>query len=326
MICHSKSVDLDEILNRVSEEDILAHYFNVTTIPCVIKSPLRKDNHPSFAVYYTRGGNIAFKDFATQQGGGVIDLLQVYYHESFKDVLTRLYNDFKHHRPIVRPEHNTVINLIDKCQIKVRVREWQPYDLDWWQQFGITQEWLQFGNVYPISDIFLTKHNNTVVISADKYAYAYVEFKDGKETIKVYQPMSKYYKWLGTHDGSVWDLWNQLPPTGSRLIITSSRKDALCLWANLGIPSCCLQGEGMLPKDHVIQQLIDRFQQVYVLYDNDYNKIKNVGQLNAYALCQRYSLINICIPANYEAKDPSDLFKTHGREIFINVLKPQICI
>ncbi len=40
-----------------------------------IKSPLRKDNNPSFCIYKSkRSDNIYWKDFATGEGGSVRDL------------------------------------------------------------------------------------------------------------------------------------------------------------------------------------------------------------------------------------------------------------
>ena len=39
-----------------------------------------------------------------------------------------------------------------------------------------------------------------MVIPCEKYAYAYIEFKDGLPTYKIYQPFSENYKWLNNHD------------------------------------------------------------------------------------------------------------------------------
>lgn len=331
MICHSKpSVSLGDIYSRVTDEDLLSYYFNIRHIPCILNSPLREDHNPSFVIYYNKSGKLVFFDFGTKEYGGMIDLISKYFHLSFKDTICKIYLELNH---IVLPTTNKKTFHVKKLflqhstmKIEVKARELQQYDLDYWNQYGINKEWLNFGNIYPISDIFIEKENETFTIPAEKYAYAYVEFKDGKQTIKVYQPFSKNFKWMSNHDASVWDLWQQLPQTGDKLIITSSRKDALCLWANLNIPACCLQGESHIPKDHVIQQLIDRFKQVYIFYDNDKDKNQNVGQLNAQKLIEKYNLINIKIEDEYNCKDPSDLYKKYGKEKFLQILKPKLCI
>ena len=157
----------------------------------------------------------------------------------------------------------------------------------------------------------------------------FVEMKDGKPTEKVYQPFNKNgFKWRNSHDKSVWDLWTKLPPRGEKVIITSSRKDALCIWANTGIPSVSLQSETASIKPQVMQELKDRFKTVYILYDNDYKqeaeKGTNPGREAAKAIAEQFDIVQIEIPTSYKAKDSSDLFKQYGKDIFLRVFKQLI--
>ena len=69
------AVQLDDIFSIVSEEELLAHYFHIYKIPCVINSPIRRDENPSFSLYYKKNFKIGFFDFATKQSGGIIDLI-----------------------------------------------------------------------------------------------------------------------------------------------------------------------------------------------------------------------------------------------------------
>jgi hypothetical protein len=139
-------------------------------------------------------------------------------------------------------------------------------------------------------------------------------------------------KWLSKHDRSVWDLWKQAfmwaeKKSDESVIITSSRKDAMCLWENLGIPAMSLQGEGYVPKPQVMKQVFQRFKKVYLWYDNDFShEADNPGQENAQKLVEAYpELINICIPEDYFSKDPSDLVKNHGvkalKQVWRNAVK-----
>ena len=153
--------------------------------------------------------------------------------------------------------------------------------------------------------------------------------KDGKPTEKVYQPFNKNgFKWRTSHDKSVWDLWTKLPPVGKRVIITSSRKDALCVWANTGIPAVSLQSETTNIKPQVMQELKDRFKKVYILYDNDFKNEaesgSNPGREAAKSIAEEFDIEQIEIPASYKAKDSSDLFKQYGKEIFLRVFKQLI--
>ena len=119
----------------------------------------------------------------------------------------------------------------------------------------------------------------------------------------------------------MWDLWSRLPDRGDTLFITSSRKDALCLWENTGIPSVSLQGEGYVPKEKVINQLKQRFGRVIIFFDNDYDKDENHGHIYASRLSGMFDLDMVEIPSEYKSKDPSDLFKNHGAKTFRRVIK-----
>ena len=207
-----------------------------------------------------------------------------------------------------------------------KVREWKDYDLEYWKSYGIDIDWLHFGKIFPISDVIIVKSDGSkIILPADKYAYAFVEFKDGNISLKIYQPYSKTYKWLNNHNSSVWDLWSQLPQYGDKLIITSSRKDALCLWATTGIPSTSLQAESCIPKAHVINILKERFEKIFILYDNDLNKLKNYGQEYGMTLANSFELTNICIPDQYGTKDSSDTYKEFGPYTLNDIITTLTC-
>lgn len=206
-------------------------------------------------------------------------------------------------------------------KLEVRVREWRDYDLEFWGSFGISKEWLEFADVHPIINIFITRDDETSVFGAEKYAYVYVERKDNKISLKTYQPYSKTIKWLSSMDRSVWSLWTKIPEKGRNLFITSSLKDCLNLWSNLGIPAISMQGEGYMPKAQIIKELKSRFDNIVVFYDNDYTNPDNPGRKDSLALTEEYDLKRVDIPAEYQAKDPSDLFKKYGKKRYMEIMK-----
>lgn len=315
----SKTIDLDYILNNVGEANLLSYYFGISDVPCLINSPLRPDRNPSFSIYYSSvSGKIVFKDFGNKEHGGVIDMIMKKYNIDFKQALNMLDRD-KDKIPIIHPIVNNKVQRTSRkvfhsdVDLQCKVRKWKDYDFEYWETYGISPKWLKFGEIYPISHIIITKNGITNTIPADKYAYVYVEKKDGNPSLKIYQPFSTKYKWSNKHDSSVWDLWTKLPDRGENLIITSSRKDALCIWENTGIPSTGLQAESYIPKDHVVQQLKDRFTNVFVLYDNDFSSDKNYGRILGAKLSEQFDLKQIEIPEEYKSKDTSDLCKNYGR-------------
>lgn len=320
---YQSNESITELLNNVSEYDIMKHYLGIVNIPCVINSPLRKDNNPSLGIYSHTGTRIHYMDFGTKDSGSIIDLLSNMWGKSLNDTILQIYKDLPKFKSIHSKFNVSYSNkkiAISDSKLEVKTRTWKPWDIEYWNSYGVSLNWLKFGQIYPISFIILYKNGSKKIVPAEKYAYVYVEFKDNHTTFKIYQPFSKDYKWLNKHDSSVWDLWSQLPKNGDKLIITSSRKDALCIWENTGIPSCSLQGEGYLPKKKVLDQLKSRFKTIYVLYDNDFQSNENHGRTFGKNMANAFELRQIEIPSEYRSKDTSDLCKNHGRVIVKEVI------
>ncbi len=310
-----KSTLMYEILDSVSEVQLLAHYFGVYKVPCSINSPFRKDSNPSLGIK-TYDDTVIFKDFATGETFGIWKALDKLFHTEREETFKRI----KKELPYILHTDTPKVKVYNKKNFKkthayleCKIRKWEQYDLDFWDDYGISLKWLEFGDIHPISHIIINGKNR-IIIGAEKYAYAYVERKDGNITLKIYQPKSHTKKWLNNHDSSVWDLWTKLPETGENIIITSSRKDALCIWENTGIPTVSLQSETNLPKKKVMNQIKERFKNVYVLYDNDFMSETNHGRILGKKMADTFNIKQIEIPDYYGAKDISDLCKLRGRE------------
>ena len=328
------NIDKSYILDRVTEPQIAAYYLGIKELPTIISSPLRTDNHPSFWLYSPDGNRVRYYDFAKNNvKGGIFDLLQSKLNKGFIDTLDDIHKHIKDisscHITVEKSNTISEHELAHKLPVTVRSvqRKWEEYDFQYWESYGIPRNWIKHSGTYPISYIITKKKSGwQKVTKADKYAYTFVEMKDGNVTEKVYQPFNKNgFKWRKSHNKSVWDLWTKLPPRGEKVIITSSRKDALCIWANTGIPSVSLQSETASIKPQVMQELKDRFKTVYILYDNDYKqeieKGANPGREAAKAIAAEFDIVQIEIPTSYKAKDSSDLYKQYGKEVFLRVFK-----
>lgn len=314
------STDLENIYDKVSDLDILHHYFGITHVPCMINSPFRVDNNPSLSFYSKDGVEVLWTDFSTKEGGNVIHLMSKYWGESYIDTVKHLWEDLPNitnidsHAQLSKKKY-----IVRKTStiLKCKVREWKDYDLEYWNSFGISRKWLEYANVYPISHKIIIKDNDKYVFSADKYAYAYVEFKEGKTTLKIYQPFNKKgFKWSNNHDRSVISLWTKVPKEGHSICICSSLKDALCLWSNIGIPSIAVQGEGYSMSDTAINELKRRYKHIYILFDND-----EAGLIDGEKLSESTGFINVVLPRINNAKDISDLYKSlENKEEFKKII------
>ena len=318
------SVSLDDILSKVSEADILAYYLGVTRVPCVINSPLRQDKRPSFGLYSIDGKRIFYIDLSTRDRGGLFDLLGHMWGTNYINTLERINKD------ILRFHSNTNIYSYTPCTIKsadsynkdtdlqCKIRNWRDYDIKYWESYGITLEWLRYAEIYPISHKIVIKDGHRYVFGADKYAYAYVEHKEGKVTLKIYQPFNKAgYKWSNKHDKSVISLWTKVPEYGDKICICSSLKDALCLWANTNIPSLSIQGEGYNMSDTAISELKRRYKEIYILLDND-----EAGLKDGLSLSESTGFTNVVLPKFEGGKDISDAFKILGKEKWLKLIVP----
>ena len=305
------SVSLEDIYKVTTEAEITHYYLGISSIPCKINSPLRLDRSPSFGLFSPNGSRITWIDFSSGERGGIFDLLDKMWNTNFKETLARIYKDLSKfngtakiestgHVPMA-PHINTGNNDVT---MECKVREWRKHDIEYWESYGISLEWLKYANVHPISHKIIIKKGQRYVFGADKYAYAYAEFKDGKTTLKIYQPYNKQgFKWSNKHDRSVISLWTKVPPTGDRVCICSSLKDALCLWSNTGIPALAIQGEGYTISDTAVSELKRRFKNVYILLDND-----EAGLKDAKILASKTGFTNIVLPNINGAKDVSDLY------------------
>lgn len=322
------TISIDDVRRITTDYEVVNKYLGISVVPSNINSILREDKNPSLCIFPYKD-SLFFKDFGTNQSGNIYQLLSLYWNIPLNQVYRKIYNDFTsaNYKSCCCKNKisKTIIKKKSNINIKVKIRNWKPWDIEYWSSYGISLKWLEYCDIFPISHIFLIHQNGEqLTISADKYAYVYIERKDNKVSLKIYQPYSINFKWMSKHDASVWDLWTKIPEKGDKLIITSSRKDALCLWANTGIPSLSLQGEGYVPKEKVINQLKERYNKIYVFYDNDFKNKVNNGRNYGRILAEKFNLQQIEIPTEYKSKDPSDLYKNWGKEVFLNVINQLI--
>ena len=312
MISSGKSsFTLDDVLRVASEAQIVSYYLGILKVPCIINSPLRQDKHPSFGLYSPNGTEINYIDFSTRDSGTIFTLLKNMWNLDYPEVFKRICQDFSKFNSKATVIKSSKCNVTSQgsssnIDMKCKVREWKDYDLEYWASYGITLPWLKYANVYPISHKIIVKDGKEFVFGADKYAYAYVEFKEGKTTLKIYQPFNKRgFKWANKHDRSVISLWTKVPKTGDKIVVCSSLKDALCLWANTSIPAIAIQGEGYGISNTAINELKRRYKEVYILLDNDEAGLRDGEKLSAST-----GFINLVLPNINGAKDVSDLYKS----------------
>jgi hypothetical protein len=315
----SESISITELFEKYSEVSILKTVFpEITSIPCKIQSPFRTDNNPSFGIYLDDNKHIKFKDFGDSScKGNLLDLLCKVWNCSFYQVFNKILEVMqkqegsdvaiksKQVRMVTRKEAS------ENTKIQVAVRKWEDYDYEYWESYGVNKQWLHYAKIYPISHKIITKKDpttgktNKYIFPADKYAYVFTEMKDGKLSIKIYQPMNtKGFKWCMSMDASVISLWTKVPEKGDKIIIASSTKDALCISSQLHIPAIAPQGEGYDISETACKELKRRYKKIFICYDTD-----APGIADAKKLSKRTGFPYI-VPDLGKSKDFSDYYKS----------------
>lgn len=312
----SSNISKNEIFDKFSESQILSSVFpEIVSLPCLMCSPLRQDKHPSFSIYMSNGGHIYYKDHATGERGGLLDLLCSYWNCTFNQVLDRLCTMLIGSGDItIKPKQIKTLTRKEADQltkVQVVVRPWRDYDYEYWASYGVERQWLKYAEIYPISHKIITKKNSPNdkgvkhIFTSDKYAYCFVERKEGNLSLKIYQPFNKKgFKWCSKMDGSTIGLWTKIPECGDRVVICSSMKDALALSCQCHIPTLCLQGEGYNISETACNELKRRYKKVFICFDTDIP-----GKKDAEKLSKETGFTNI-VPDLGSEKDLSDYYKS----------------
>ena len=303
-------LDKETILDKVSEYQIFKYYCTHFEEPDKkFKSDLREDKTPTVSISML-GGRLRYKDFGCPEHSFDCFGYIAYKHNTdFYGALIHIDGVFglglsagvRLNRTIRKVDPRIKEKTRSEIQVIIRELDWR--DDRYWDQFGIDRRILRIFNVQPITHYWINEQR----FSCDSISYRY-RFDCG---YKIYRPLERDFKWFSNVGMECLQGYRQLPERGETVVLTSSLKDVMCL-ALLNYPSFALQSEMLMPRQSTIEEAQARFEEVIVLYDNDFDKDSNPGQTMAVKICSKYGLDNIVIPSYYRSKDISDLIRDHG--------------
>ena len=306
----------DVILGKISEYDIFMYYIpGFKEIRKKFNSELRDDKSPT--VYITRyNGKLLYKDFGdSDHTFDCFNYVKYKYNCSFVDALRIIDCDFNLGLSSNTEGKKFTMGIMGFKQknvpqfktapviIRKKKRPWNKEDANFWSKYLVSKKILTKFAVEPISHFWVNSSRFTC--KSITYAFKF------KNRYKIYSPYEDKNKWLSNTTKQDVQGYSQLPDTGEKLIITSSLKDVMCLHA-AGYHAIAMQSEMQVPDENLISELKERFNTIEILYDNDFNKATNPGQNMAKKICTLYGFKNICLPKQFESKDPSDLVDTVG--------------
>lgn len=315
----TRSIVID--IEEVPVTWIYEHYCNLTERltgqDVKIKSVLNaRDNDPSFFIYY-KDGRYKWKDFSTGSGGNEIQLIIDLHKLSFTESVRKIVKDYSEF--LVKTKNGYALPVFreqDRYELgSVKTRNWNNLDAVYWSQYGIGSEILERFNVKPIEEytfISTNRDKNNLVIRGN-YMYGY--YTSSNKPYKIYRPKAIDYKFIKVQDyiqGT-----DQLYFTKPYLVICSSLKDAMCLYAfGYNIEVVAPDSENSIIRPEVINLYKQKYKGICTLMDNDTAGLKAMERYQ-----QLYDIPYLHLKVE---KDLSDAVKTHGIERVEEILTPML--
>lgn len=309
-----KELTGDEILEKVSEEDIYNFYLGTTIKPSKLhKCCFHNDKSPSLGFYKSKK-YLSFNCFGCKEQGNVFNFVSKLYNVNYFEALKIIINDFRLKENKISTQKNIpkVSNSLfeenKRAEIYPTFRSFSKIDYNVWNRYYLPLDLIYSYDVRACKTVYyrnkLGEYSLYCVNTNQNPVYCYIQ----DNHYKIYRPLSqdKNGKWLSNMDN--WDIqgMKQLPESGDLLIITSSLKDVMVLKI-LGYYAIAPHGEGMHIPEKIMDYLFATWKRIIIFYDNDKAGIKE-----AMSLSKQYNIEYIYIPIKYKTKDISDFIELNN--------------
>ena len=318
------------LFDRIPQEQLMEFYLGVPVkIGNKFTSPLRNDRNPTCNYFYAKDGDLLMKDHSGAFVGNVVQVVRYMYDLNYPQALERIAQDFglisgghSNIQSIQQDRLNCAREEKQKAFIQVKLRKWEPVDLEYWAQFGISPATLEYYNVFVIDTAWI---NDFIVYTYRPTDPCYA-YRFGVNEYKLYFPLREKgdIRFMGNSQSI--QGYKQLPDSGKLLVLTKSMKDVMALH-ELGIVSAAFQAESILPSEEAINEFINRFELIYTLYDFDLAGIRTANKIK-----RRYNIQPIFLTngrfnsTNQKAKDVAEFIALHKIQKvrqFVDSLKTQ---
>lgn len=321
MLALPERITRDYLLQFHSEEAYITRYTGIKPQKKLVSSPFRTDKHPSCSFYRASSGVIFLCDFSKPEYTcDFVKAAMLRYSCSYREALRYIAEDYGLiEKSVSRPQtiekpafDEGKFDFQKTTFIRIRVGEWLKSHLEFWAKFGITTEILKLFRVYRCEVVYL---NDNVIYRGDKNVFGYY-YKNGTtesgeyiEYWRIYFPGRKRMKFLSSWSKDMVQGYNQLPKTGTVLVVTKSLKDVMAMYA-MGITAIAPNSEGYFLPEEMVANLKTRFKFIVVMYDND-----RAGMVGMAKIRRKYpEFAYVWIDRSTGCKDFSDLRERYGEE------------
>lgn len=320
----------EEILKRITQEEIAEMILGYKPIMYQwIKSPIKLrrngDNTPG-ARFEMWNGKLFFIDFGDQPTHRIIfKFVADYYNVRFFEAL-RIINEYfqlglgnegeiRIPKPVINHQSNPEVKFEkQRTDIIYKPKPFSPTDKKIWMPYEISRNNLIEDEVVAIVwyKFWSFTQNKLIVMRPTDPTYAFTEFKG---RVKIYKPLSKFKLGKFITNCSENDIggYDKLPVSGYKLIIKKSYKDYRII-KNQNLPNTIwFQNEGCVPKQEILIDLCERFEYIYIFFDNDEAGINAAFKLaNEFNKLYLNKALPIWLPENFlpqGIKDPGNMME-----------------
>lgn len=357
------TITTDVIRQSLNELDLYSYYLGHAVEPKqMYKAPdalrlrhgFSKDNTPSFQIYLNKKNHYVFKDHGCGIAGDIFTLVSILHGLNLYESCLKIAEDFGLYGQLKKRDFNR-INEFKKPKIKkqrkviqIEQMDFTSKVLDYFSEGNISKSTLNTFYTYQANKVYINKKLVQTHKEDDPIIAYYYNKKEGHNFVlnvpvpaglattgfKTYRPFSKEkkYKFLSSVHAYCLDGLHTLNPRNPDLIITKSRKDAMCLY-EAGYNAISPPGEGHYIPTEFLESLftIEKFRPI-VFYDNDEagysNSLRLFRTLNKifYSLKTEedldliYSPRRIEINPKFKCKDAFDLVVKEGLLTLVDFL------
>lgn len=276
----------EEILKRITQEEIAEMILGYKPIMYQwIKSPIKErrsgDRTPG-ARFEMWNNKLFFIDFGDQPTHRIIikfvaDYYNVKFYEALK-IINQYFelglgneSEIKIPKPII--EHYNIKPDVQKQRTNIiyKPRPFNTKDRNYYIPYEISRNNLIEDEVVSIVwyKFYSFNQNKWIVNRPNDLTYAFTEFK---ERVKIYRPFARS-RFITNCSADDIGGYNKLPTSGHNLIIKKSYKDYRII-KNQELTTIWFQNEGMIPNQELLIDLCERFDNIYVFFDNDETGIR----------------------------------------------------
>jgi len=195
----------------------------------------------------------------------------------------------------------------------IKVKPFSDFELNYWQQYGITPEILKRYQVVSLKE-FASENNEDkpykLTPSDKEPIFAY----QGKRYLKLYRPFSAVrFQYAGDLGDKYCFGLEQLPPKGNILFVTGGEKDVLSL-VSKDFAAICFNSETSNIPQGTIRKLTYRFKHVVILYDCDKTGMEASAKHEQQLTSLGVKRMILPLKGTKDEKDISDFFKLGNRK------------